>query len=106
MLTEVKKQRSYKGTVLRTKIIKALDPTLVYLKLALNEDNNKIIKALVAKNALTFLMDVQEGDTITIYGHYNHRKQFIVDKYLSAFRERHRQLKDTPSHLSYPPKKD
>ena len=38
--------------------------------------------AIFARKALTFMLEVQVGDIISIYGHYNQRQQFIIEKYL------------------------
>lgn len=100
------KQFSYSGEVLRTKIIKTLDPTLVFLKLKVGPEEEDVISCLVAKNALTFLLEVKEGDHISIHGHLNAKGQHVVDKYLNASAKANQMEIDAPDHLKYPHKKD
>lgn len=51
-------------------------------------------------------MDVTVGDTIDVYGHYNQRQQFIIEKYLSNQIQANHQLSDHPAHLKYPKRKE
>lgn len=91
---------SIKGQVRQIKIIKA-KPTLVYMKLESVSDA-KLIHALIAKQPLQFMLDVAEEDIIVVYGHYNSRNQFIVEKYL--MQEKKHSLRNYPAHLHYPKK--
>lgn len=100
------KQFSYSGEVIRTKIIKTLDPTLVFLKLKIGPGDDDVISCLVAKNALTFLLEVKEGDHISIHGHLNAKGQHVVDKYLNAKARANQMETDAPEHLKYPHKKE
>lgn len=79
----------FKGYVTYQKIIKASEPTLVLFKLELFDHplnpsslRGQEITAIIAKKALTFMLEVSKGDQIVIFGHYNQRKQLIVEKYL------------------------
>lgn len=79
----------FKGWVSQQKIIKAQDPTLVLFKIRLvnhpinpNHQIDQEMTSLIAKQALTFLLQVQVGDLVIIYGHYNNKGQFITEKYL------------------------
>lgn len=94
------KHTSIKGQVRQVKIIKA-KPILVYMKLESITDS-KIIHALIAKHPLQFMLDIAEEDIIVIYGYYNTRNQFIVEKYL--IQEKKHALINHPAHLQYPKK--
>lgn len=96
------KHTSIKGRVKQVKIVNA-NPILVYLKLEPLTDTN-IIHGLVAKQPLQFMLDVSEEDLICVYGYYNTRNQFIVEKYL--MQEKVHTLKNYPDHLQYPKKKN
>lgn len=92
----------FKGKVLRQKIIKASDPTLVYVEL---ETEQQTVNCLLAKRALTFMMEVIEGDQIAVFGHFNSKKQFVIERYLTQ--SKHDPLGEfLPPHLRYPRKKD
>lgn len=62
------------GTVRHVKILKSGERPLVFFKL--NDTN-----CLIASHSLNFLADVTVNSTISIAGHYNARKQFVVRKY-------------------------
>ena len=95
---------TYQGQIINIKIIKAQNPTLVHIQMQLKKQ--ELLNAIIAKNALTFILDVQINDTISIFGHYNHRKQFVVERYLNPRSEINRQCKDWPNHLYYPKRKE
>ena len=63
-----------KGTISQIKVLKMSDHPLVYFQL--NEYH-----CLIATHALNFLADVAVNSTISVVGHYNARKQFVVKKY-------------------------
>ena len=63
-----------KGTISQIKVLKMSDHPLVYFQL--NEHH-----CLIATHALNFLADVAVNSTISVVGHYNDRKQFVVKKY-------------------------
>ena len=63
-----------KGIVSQIKVLKMSDHPLIYFQL--NEHH-----CLIATHALNFLADVTVNSTISIAGHYNARKQFVVRKY-------------------------
>ncbi|WP_124058555.1 hypothetical protein [Vaginisenegalia massiliensis] len=93
--------RTIIGLVETLKLIKAQDPALVHLKVLTS--NQETIHALVAKQAYDFILKVQVGDELSLFGHYNQRKQFIIDKYL--IRHQAPQVNSLPPHLSYPSKR-
>lgn len=103
MTSKTNEKQQYRGWVLQQKIIKADQPTMVYVQLEC--DTGDIVHAIYARKALTFLMEVQEGDYISIFGHHNARGQFVIERYLSATLQTNR-WKDHPDHLHYPHKKN
>ena len=66
-------------------------------------DSSKEFSALIARKPLTFLLEVSIDDIIIIYGHFNHKEQFITEKYLVVNKQK---PAATPPHLTYPTKKD
>lgn len=92
----------FQGHVIQQKIIQADNPTMVLIKLRLEDGKEKI--AILARHALTFMFEVQVGDFLMIYGHYNHRQQFIIEKYLLKHKE-HLHNSKPEGHLRYPSKK-
>lgn len=96
-------KQSLTGTVKKIKIIRAENPTMAYVKLHL--DSQQEISAIIAKNTLTFMLDVQIEDIIHVYGHFNDRQQFIIEKYLNSNKIHNHHL-NLPKHLAYPHKKE
>lgn len=99
---------SYQGRVLQTRLIKAEDPTLAYVQVEVEfghpgQAGPQTINCLMARKALSFLMRVQEGTRLKIYGHYNHRQQFIIESYQVL--ERTPEDHPLPPHLFYPKRK-
>ena len=92
------------GVVTRYKIIKPMNPTLVYVEI--KAEAEKIVRCIIARQALTFLMDVAVGDLIQIYGHYNNRQQFVIERYTSNQIQANRSAVDHPPHLRYPHRKE
>ncbi len=66
--------KSLNGIVSSVKILKYSERPLVYFKL----DNQS---CLIAGHSLNFLADVEDGMRIAVAGHFNRRKQFVVQKY-------------------------
>lgn len=93
------KHERFEGRVIQQKIIQADNPTMVLIKLRLKDETDML--AILARHALTFLLEVEPGDLLAIYGHYNHRKQFIIEKYLLKQKD-HPALPDEKAHLRYP----
>lgn len=89
----------FTGKVISQKIIQADNPTMILIKLMLNNDTE--ILAIFARKALSFILDVQVGDIISIYGHYNKRQQFIIEKYL--IKQKMTQTNEQP--FNYPKQK-
>lgn len=103
-------KQQFKGIVTSQKIIKASDPTLVLFKLKLIDSSinpksliQKEIVALIVRRPLTFLLEVQPNDLIIIYGHFNQRKQFIVERYLI---QNHQTQKTQKIVQRYPKRKE
>ena len=71
----------FTGKVISQKIIQADNPTMILIKLMLDNDTEML--AIFARKALTFMLEVQVGDIISIYGHYNQRQQFIIEKQIT-----------------------
>lgn len=65
---------SMSGIVTSIKILKMSERPLVYFKL--DEQS-----CLIAFHSLSFLADVENGMRIAVAGHFNKRKQFVVQKY-------------------------
>lgn len=63
-----------KGTVTKIKRLTHANSPLVYFKL---DDTN----CLIARHALNFLADVDEGMTVIAAGSLNKRNQFVVHQY-------------------------
>lgn len=95
-------REQFRGIVSYQKIIHPEQPTMVLIKLKL--DNDHVMNAIIARHALTFLLDVEVDDEITILGHYNHRKQFIIEKYLINHKRTHSNAQPRKP-LQYPSKK-
>ncbi|MDO4432913.1 MAG: hypothetical protein Q4B80_06300 [Aerococcaceae bacterium] len=85
----------YEGIVTKLKVLKPAEPTLVLAQL---QTKDELMTLLIAKKALTFLLEVQENDSLSVFGHYNARQQFVVDRY---WVKSHAHA-DLPSHLRYP----
>ena len=94
---------SFQGTLNRTKIIKTDEPLLVFAEI-INQAGQPV-HCLVVHQPLTFLMDVVEGDTLSVYGRYNDHHQFIISKYSSPRIYQNRTQIDYPHHLKYPRRK-
>ncbi|MBG9980834.1 hypothetical protein HZY91_07815 [Facklamia sp. DSM 111018] len=100
----------FKGQVTYQKIIKASQPTLVLFKLKLLDHPlnpplliGQEITAIIARKALTFMLDVSKDDQIVIFGHYNQRKQLIIEKYLIESKSKIKEL----NHIhKYPKRKN
>lgn len=65
---------SMSGIVTSIKILKMSERPLVYFKL---DDQS----CLIAFHSLSFLADVEDGMSLVVGGHFNSRKQFVVQKY-------------------------
>ncbi|MGJ3947079.1 hypothetical protein [Levilactobacillus brevis] len=77
------KQVAIKGVVNREIKILKLNPLLMYVGLwADNQDET--VNCLIHKNALDFFYRVTMDSKVAFFGHYNSRKQFIVDKFMVA----------------------
>lgn len=95
--------QQYRGRVDHIKLIKAHEPTLVHVRLLL--DDGSSLPCLIAHKPLTFMMEVHEGDLIRVYGHTNQRGQFVIRRYLSAHKHDPFDL-PLPPHLQYPHRKE
>lgn len=95
-------KQTFKARVGKVKLIPATQPLMAYVLLIL--DDGQKINGLLVRQVLTFMMEVAEGDTLSVYGHYNSRAQFVIERYLTAhkgdpFTQGH------PAHLHYPHRK-
>lgn len=79
-MDQAAKKLQFKGIVLKQRIIKAEAPTLAYIEFL--RDDQEIIHAIIARNTLTFMLEVAAQDRLTIFGHFNARQQFVIEKYL------------------------
>ncbi len=68
------------GLVLSEPKVLNLSPLLLYTKVR-NSKTGTEINRLAHKHGLNFLYEVSSGSRVAFYGHYNKRKQFIIDKY-------------------------
>lgn len=69
---------SLKGTINSAVKVISFSPYLVRFELKTAEQN---YNCLVAKDALNFMYVAEMDAPISIYGHFNQRKQLIIDKY-------------------------
>ncbi|WCZ54976.1 hypothetical protein [Latilactobacillus phage TMW 1.1365 P1] len=69
---------SLKGTINSTVKVISFTPYLVRFELKTDEQS---YNCLVAKDAFNFVYLAEENAPISIFGHFNKRKQLIVDKY-------------------------
>ncbi|BDZ30307.1 hypothetical protein RA086_03865 [Lactiplantibacillus sp. WILCCON 0030] len=64
-----------------TKILK-LDPFMLYVRVQRLDDPEKTINCLVVKHALTLYYQLQADAQLALYGHYNQRHQFVINKFM------------------------
>lgn len=69
---------SIKGTISSAVKVISFSPYLVRFTLSAPEQD---YNCLVAKDALNFMYVAEMDAPISIYGHFNQRKQLIIDKY-------------------------
>ncbi|WP_076647350.1 hypothetical protein [Latilactobacillus sakei] len=69
---------SLKGTINSTVKVISFTPYLVRFELKTDDQS---YNCLVAKDAFNFVYLAEENAPISIFGHFNKRKQLIVDKY-------------------------
>lgn len=62
------------------KILK-LNPLMLYVRV-FDETTRKPINCILARHALTFFYELQSDSRLALYGHYNNRKQFIINKFM------------------------
>lgn len=62
------------------KILK-LNPLMLYVRV-FDETTNKPVNCIVAKHALTFFYELQKDSRLALYGHYNSKKQFVINKFM------------------------
>lgn len=62
------------------KILK-LNPLMLYVRV-FDEATRQPINCIVAKHALTFFYKLQNNSRVSLYGHYNSRKQFVINKFI------------------------
>lgn len=69
---------SIKGTISSAVKVISFSPYLVRFTLSTSEQD---YNCLVAKDAFNFMYVAETDAPISIYGHFNKRKQLIIDKY-------------------------
>lgn len=70
---------NFTGTVqTEPKIIKQV-PTMLYVHIRTTDGQD--LNAIVVQHALDFLYRAHDHDQIAVYGHFNRRHQFVVNKY-------------------------
>ncbi|HBF74632.1 MAG TPA: hypothetical protein DDW71_05180 [Lactobacillus sp.] len=60
------------------KVIKQV-PTMLYIPIITVD--GQTLHCLVVQHALDFLYRARAGAKIAVYGHYNQRHQFVINKY-------------------------
>lgn len=70
------------GKVMSEPKVLNLNPLLLYVKIQDNAGNE--INCLVHKHGLNFLYEATVDSRVALYGHYNSRKQFVIDKYTAV----------------------
>ena len=73
------KRVSINGKTIADPKVLNLSPLLIYVKI--ETITGEFINALVHKHALNFLYQATTGSRVALYGHYNRRKQFVIDKF-------------------------
>lgn len=69
---------SLKGTISSAIKVVSFDPYLVRFTLSTSEQD---YNCLVAKDVVNFMYVAEEDAAISIFGHFNKRKQLIIDKH-------------------------
>lgn len=69
---------SLKGTIISAVKVISFDPYLVRFTL---QTTTQDYNCLIAKDALNFMYVAETDAPIAIYGHYNQRKQLVIDQY-------------------------
>jgi hypothetical protein len=69
---------SLKGTISSAVKVISFDPYLVRFTL---QTTTQDYNCLIAKDALNFMYVAETDEPIAIYGHFNQRKQLVIDQY-------------------------
>lgn len=72
-------RQSINGTLMADPKVLKLSPILLYVKLQLSSGQQ--VNCLVHVHALNFLYQAFDNSRVALFGHYNSRKQFIIEKY-------------------------
>jgi len=75
------KQQALTGTIISDPKVLKMSPILLFVKIA-DARSGQLINCLVHKHGLNFLYQATLGSQIAFYGHYNQRKQFVIDKFM------------------------
>lgn len=67
------------GKIMSEPKVLNLNPLLLYVKV--EDDTGNRVNCLVHKHGLNFLYEAATNSRVALYGHYNSRKQFVIDKY-------------------------
>lgn len=72
-------QLSINGKIIANPKVLNLSPLLIYVKV--ETTTGEVINSLVHKHGLNFLYQALAESRVALYGHYNSRKQFVIDRF-------------------------
>ncbi|WP_341778579.1 hypothetical protein [Levilactobacillus sp. HBUAS70063] len=72
-------QLAINGKIMDEPKVLKMSPILLYVKI--EDDTGAQVNCLVHKHGLNFLYEATAESRVALYGHYNWRKQFVIDKY-------------------------
>lgn len=73
------KQLAINGTIINEPKVLKFSPLLLYVKV--EDDAGSTINCLIHRHGLNFLYQATTDSQVAMYGHYNSRKQFVIDKF-------------------------
>ncbi|MFC6165793.1 hypothetical protein ACFP3T_14070 [Lactiplantibacillus dongliensis] len=65
----------------QTKILK-LDPFMLYVRVKPLHGDDQPINCLIVRHALTLFYQLKPNVQLALYGHYNQRHQFVINKFM------------------------
>lgn len=72
-------QFAINGRIVSEPKVLKMAPLLLYVKI--EDDTGTQVNCLIHKHGLNFLYEATVNSHVALYGHYNCRKQFVIDKY-------------------------
>ncbi|MGQ4559341.1 hypothetical protein ACUIJQ_08660 [Levilactobacillus hammesii] len=72
-------QLAVNGKILTTPKVLHLSPLLLFTKL--ETSTGDVLNCLIHQHGLNFLYQADIGSRVAIYGHYNSRQQFVIEKF-------------------------